>query len=341
MLTPSSVTPLGEKVLTEQEKSRFVRINGQFPTDTCKEALRALNLEKVLFIGSGAVENSWKPIRDLCTDIVAGRCSGLSTYGQHSKYFYNEPYDHFLASLAFQETAYRSHMVGEVENPNLLKSDLWILYSNAIQVREALAAKFCAETSLSLRALDYGKYGIDLDKTLVVTSNWDDSVWTNTAFKHVIYLHGHCAIKNSIVLPTQFITDECALRAYLALRLLNRDAQVNLQIAKPNIDELVKHLKALPGPYYPKTRDLQSELSYAHALFLELITSESLRSIFFWGYGFNLYDAEVNLLLTLASHARNPPREIEILNPDPKVLILASQVLARELKDISYHHPYK
>lgn len=326
-----------ETDLKDGELSRFVRLQNKRPTQKVEEAAKALDFDTIIFIGSGAIANGWKPIAALCQDIIDGKVPAFTSYDKNNVYFYNEPHDHFLTSFAFLETAIRSRIAKGIEDPAFLQGHFWKAYSNAIAGKEVMANLFKNEKTLSLRTLDYTRYGLDLEKTVVVTSNWDDCVWSEKSFKNVIYLHGHCCVQNSLILPTQFITDEFPLKYWLDLRLTSADP--NQPTALKNATEVAKIMRAKPNQF-SKGRDVQLEINHAHDLFRELISGEKLKKIFVWGYGFNLYDAEVNFLLTLAS-LTNPPRTVEILNPDPSVLLKASQVLAREIKDIGYHHPSK
>jgi hypothetical protein len=325
-----------DTLLGENERSRFVRLNGKRPSESVENQIAALDFDTVLFVGSGAVENGWKPIAQICSDIISRQFHGLVDYGPHNSYFYNEPYDHFLTSIAFTETSIRTKLPKILENPNFQNLDSWKMYSNAIATRERLAEQFCKTNDLRLRPLNYEKFQLDLDRTLVVTSNWDDCIWSESAFKNVVYLHGHCKVKNSLVLPTQFVTDEFPLKYWADARLQINNATTS--IVRANIHLMKDALKALPHFIGLGKRDLQLELNYPHDLFREAISNEKLKRIFMWGYGFNLYDAEVNLLLTLASVV-NPLRTVEILNPDPTVLLKAAQILGREISDIAYHHP--
>ncbi len=200
-----------------------------------------------------------------------------------------------------------------------------------------MAEIFRAEKSLQLRSLDQLEHGIDLDRTIVVTSNWDDCVWSDKRFKHLIYLHGHCKIKNSIVLPTQFVTDEYPLKYWIDLQYKNSSYEA--RVALGNVKLISGWLKVIPDLPRGDEQDVQLELSYAHDLLREVISCGKLKRMLIWGYGFNLYDAEVNLLLTLASQMYNP--KIEIINPDPTVLLKAAQVLAVPINNIGYHHPSK
>lgn len=323
------------QILQSNELSRFVRLNGILPFKNAEDTIRDLDFDTILFIGSGAVENGWRPIKNLCSEIIAGQFAGLVNYGKNNSHFYNEPFDHFITSIAFLETVIRSRLARSLEDPHFSSRELFKFFGNAIATREQMAKHFNTESSLNLRKLDQAKYEINFEKTLVVTSNWDNCVWSNVAFKNVIYLHGHCRIKNSLVLPTQFVTDEFPLKYWIDLRL----KQNNSATVMSNANLLIDKLKALPDYVSKGTIDTQQELNYAHDLFREAISKNNLKRLFIWGYGFNLYDAEVNMLLTMASLSCKP--RIEILNPDPAVLIKAAQVLATEINELGYHHPYK
>lgn len=325
-----------DEPLRANERSRFVRIGWVTPSQNVDTIIKDLDFDTILFIGSGAIENSWRPIADLCSEIINGKFGGLTNYKTNNSYYYNEPYDHFLTAIAFTETAIRNNLARLLENPAFSSSHSFKLYGNATATREKLAQFFDKDCSLKLRLFDASKFSINYERTLVVTSNWDNCVWASPDFKNVVYLHGHCKIENSLVLPTQFVTDEFPLKHWIDLRLRAQDP--NVTVVRANATKLVSALKAIPQFANPKNqRDLQLELNYAHDFFRETISSEKCKRLFLWGYGFNLYDAEVNLLLTLCSQMHHP--QVDILNPDPMVLIKAAQVLAREINQLRYHHP--
>lgn len=325
--------------LITNEKSRFVRINGKRPTsDLPKTEIDSLDFETILFIGSGAVDRGWEPIQQLCAEIVSGKFNGIVSYGLNNQYFYNEPYDHFITSIAFVETFVRSqlHKFLPTSPKTFSNNEAIKMLSNALETRNRLANFFQSNSSLTLRNLNSSKYGLDLEKTLVVTSNWDDCVWSHNQYKNVIYLHGHSSIQNSLVLPTQFVTDEYQLQSWVNTHIVLKSNCYNN--IKQNLGPLLPDMKLSLASSGNQALSLLTELSYAHDLFREALNKKFSR-LFIWGYGFNLYDAEINLLLTLASQMHTP--RVDILNPDPTVMLKAAQVLAREINKIFYHHPYK
>lgn len=325
------------KPLEENDLSRFIRIRNQRPTNRVPEDLvESMDYETILFVGSGAIESGWKPIHRLCSEIISGGIPGMVNYGNNNQFYYNEPFDHLITSIAFLETAVRSRFSKLLKLKDFTQSDAFLMYKGALETRERLSNFFRQDSSLELRALDEKKFGFDWNKTLVVTTNWDNCTWAKNEFSNVIYLHGHCSIENSTILPTQFATDETPLKSWIDSQIgLNSQDSATIQ---KNFSSIQPYLKIIPDTL-KKTKhpDLHSELTYVHDVFRSAIANKKLKRVFIWGYGFNLYDAEVNMLLTLASLMHQP--EIEILDTDKKVLIKASQVLARDRNEIVYHCP--
>lgn len=328
-----NIRPISQE--TDEGFSRFLRLSATKLDGNVENVVANLDYDTILVVGSGAIENGWRPISNLCSEIIGNKFAGLVSYGKNNEFFYNEPFDHMLTAIAFTETATRSRFSRSLEWAGFSTSDSLKMFGNAISTRERMGDLFAKDSTLKLRQFDHKRFNIDYRKTLVVTSNWDNCVWSNVNFENVIYLHGHSEIKNSIVLPTQFVTDEHSLKGWI-------DARVQLPgsaVVKKNVDAIKGFLKAIPDYLRNGKLDVQLELNYVHDLFREAIWSKKLKRVFVWGYGFNLYDAEINLMLTLASQSNHP--KVEILNPDPSVLLKAAQVLARRINDVSFHHPMR
>ncbi len=76
-----------DEPLRDDEKSRFVRLDGITPQRAPKDELKGLDFDTMLFVGSGAIDGGWQPIRQLCTEIIDGRFLGLVDYGTNNCYF--------------------------------------------------------------------------------------------------------------------------------------------------------------------------------------------------------------------------------------------------------------
>lgn len=241
------------------------------------------DFDTVFFVGNGAINNGNMPLEAWAKKLN----TESDTFG---KFF--EPHDH-LSTLAIQFRLCRIKS----------KSDDLNLTTQRIKAEKELLGRYfrLAGQDLSLRNLpEHIMHELNNEKTLVVTTNWDSTLWNQT-LENLVQLHGSCARPETMILPTEYLIDFFGSGTPAARNL------------DPSFD------------MSPQTAAFMGQL---HRLVIN--TLEKAKRIYIWGMALNSYDFEVASLFLANKNCRASPGKAWIINPDKQAVLRAGAFLARQ-----------
>ncbi len=256
----------------------------------------------VIFAGNGCVEGGDLPLctvlseeygRKITTDLSASMCAILAQEFKEKKLFTLKDISEIIAN------------VGSIDDYMGSYYEFRSKLANAY--REA-----CEKDQIKLRnseVLEAVLSGQDPRDVGVITTNWDRCFWADQRFPNVIQLHGICDQLDSIVLPSEFATDENLAEVLDSLGFKIEDNKIRQQV-----------YRLFRGDFW---RPLNAALQTA-----EFWLSTADR-IVVWGLALHPYDSEVctalNRLTTFCSGTRQ--KEIIVINPSPEAVALAKILL--------------
>jgi hypothetical protein len=181
-----------------------------------------------------------------------------------------------------------------------------------------LFRKSCLQNEIRLRkseSLEKILAGLMPEEVGVITTNWDTSFWNNEKFPNVIQLHGVCDQPESVVLPSEFVSDETLAEVLDNMGFTIADEKIRTQVQK-----------MFRGNY---ARPLQAALQTAG------FWLSSAHKIVLWGLALHPYDAEVCLVLSRLKNQLAETKEVIVINPDKNVGALAEHLLSGFSNNIS------
>ena len=241
------------------------------------------NYDTVFFVGNGAINNGNRPLEDWAKTLN----ESSNTFG---KYF--EPQDH-LSKLAIQFRLCRATDQSDDINST----------QRIIKTEKELLGRFfrLGAQDLSLRKLpEHMLQELNKHKTLVVTTNWDSTLWNNTP-KNLVQLHGSCMRPDTMVLPTEYLIDFFGCGSSAARNL---------------------------DPSFDMSPQIAAVMGQLHGLVMN--TLEHAQRIFVWGLALNSYDFEVASLFLANQNCKASSKKAWIINPDKQAVLRAGAFLQRE-----------
>lgn len=278
-------------------------------------------LQTVVIIGAGAVENGWEPVRKFCNEYHIERNNRLLPF---SKWVLNEWIDrgcgnNFEMLLAYMgEHARRSRQKvadyflseyiakysGININPeyrNLFERQLEqdkALVKLTSCFRKNLAEYFEQGFSMSLKKIPPEIEKVIYSRsTALITTNWDNILWSweNGAFKRICCLHGRCSSYESIILPTEYWIDELPWERLKEFSRRCSNSKLSFEVEN----------------YIYQNR--YSWLDSAQKLAANWLEKDV--QVLVWGMAFNAYDSELMSVLGQRNQKRDPKR-VKIFNPN-------------------------
>jgi hypothetical protein len=179
--------------------------------------------ETVVIIGNGAVCNevagsdSWAPARR-ALDAHPGEVGG----GEKAELYSELAPDVRLAHKGFFSRITLLSMLRE--NERTLEAAEYGQYIKQLEpslkqledFRRTLAQEYSQAVNgqeIALRELPHEiEVALSPEKTGVITTNWDELIWQDARFSHVLQLHGRAGIGGSLILPTENMIDDDIMR---------------------------------------------------------------------------------------------------------------------------------
>jgi hypothetical protein len=267
--------------------------------------------DTVVIVGNGAVENGGSPLDSLFRELTPhGENEGHPDHFRRNSNSTDKAA--FLAIFSMKNKFARSEFFLQLKRRRLnngmpdWNGDLPGASAVFIGLRRKLADRFrnASESTLRLRLNIKANDYFD-DSCNFVTTNWDNCLWQDESIGNLVQLHGSCRIEDSMILPTEYLTDELFFDP--------------LQIVEES--QLPSWVQGLSPE---KRKDLYSvfrwgtcsTLAHMHDLVSDQL--KSARRVVIWGAAMHTYDAE--LLAQVGTHINEDEiREIVVINTDQSV----------------------
>ncbi len=161
--------------------------------------------------------------------------------------------------------------------------------------------------------------GTNKEELGVVTTNWDKTFWASSNFLNVVQLHGLSDQRESIVLPSEFATDEDLMEILDNYGNALGNEVVRLQVLRMFRDQY--------------RRPLQVALHTAE------FWMNSAQTIVIWGLALHPYDSEVRSLLNAVGKyaSKDIKKRIIVVNPDKNVATLGRALLNKVTGKFEYY----
>ena len=284
--------------------------------------------KKIYIVGSGVIENSYRPIVKTINEnpLVQTPRDGIFNLD-------NNQVIHWLANYLFAFKAARDQFLRETYSGNHKSITFYSgLINGFYEIRESLGGNYIntqKNSEIKLRS-EFKKLfdGIDWTNSALVTTNWDEVIWSDFSYKNVIQLHGRSSFPESMIFPTEFSLDESIIG-------LTRDSFSPTQIQK-SLEYFLqngKSKKDFLDVFQRTIRSTSTELAVrnSHGLFLEWLGNAE--EIVFCGIALNIYDSEVNSFITARQNAV-PFKTVKNYNTDPKTRQIIASMTYKKAEEI-------
>jgi NAD-dependent SIR2 family protein deacetylase len=163
------------------------------------------------------------------------------------------------------------------------------------------------------------------DTVAVITTNWDELLWSESStFLNLVQLHGRASFPESMILPTELTTDDECLRNFDRIKAIKHwmDSGFDQENALQNFSDLL-------------TRgDMLTHLDQAHHTAVHwLSTAEEL---LVWGVNFNVYDAELNTVVSASYDANSPLKKLSVIDIKKAQADLAARMNFFSINDVTF-----
>jgi hypothetical protein len=268
----------------------------------------------VIIIGNGAIERGWDPLLNLCR--VKGKFP-IDLEETQLTYLLEDDSSlaHMLANASFMYRAFRT----EYYRTNILlgsssaATNALINYLNRfLQFREDVATEYL-KSGPTLRDIpQVVRDALKKDDTAIITTNWDLCLWDRpNDFPRLIHLHGAAFNQDSIIFPTEFSPDEMSLISSLSG---TRKASYQGFVSQNAHNFVYTYAR---GWWHRK-------LIEAHSSSIKWL--ESATKVITWGLSCNIYDAELNSVVSTAANSGKPIEKLIVVNTDSKSPLLQSKL---------------
>ncbi|MBF0313344.1 MAG: hypothetical protein HQK52_08005 [Oligoflexia bacterium] len=271
---------------------------------------------KVIIIGNGAIERGSDPLEKTFEDLLPA-----SEDSNHADWYRKNLKDKslFLSLLSFKFRISRLELFRKIEkNGGYSKWDK--IFPQPIrtflELRKKIASNFIdfkEQNKISLRgSLNNGYFN---KNDLFITTNWDSLIWDDEEVSNIIQLHGITNFPESMIMPTELITDDLM---YDFLKICDKDL----------LDSITKGAYSMSESDYRFMEcyrfNFLTELTQAHDLCIEWISRAN--EIVIWGSSLSTYDAE--LLAQISTHTNvDKIDKITIVNPCDTALNKAISII--------------
>ena len=287
----------------KRESNKQAEKNQGQPDSTLIRDTKSAEIDTLVFVGNGAIENGWVPLRKTLDSWLQSDNSVPSIVtnlrGKNSEAF------HHLAILSYKFKIARGlHFVGwaDFKKGNQKKESVSVtdkvglkpVIKTFLNMRKNIADEYKKSAgSLTLRADSEIESLIGSDAHFV-TTNWDQTLWNNSVYnKNIVQLHGQCDYPDSLVFPTELLVEDAAYDFSIF-------SKMEIAALSPSFrDDVVSTFRC----------SYLEPLLAAHSTAAEWL--KKARRIIIWGYSLGDYDADVNALI--ATHARSDYENIELV----------------------------
>ncbi len=264
----------------------------------------------VAFVGNGAIEGGWQPLRAALDHWLNSDNSVLpkvtSLRRQDKEAF------HQLALMSYKFKIARGlyfvnwakHKKGQTQFDSIHtthQKGLSKLVGSFLDLRINIAQLFhTSQTKMKLR-IDPEIAKILGSKAHYITTNWDNTLWQDSSVENLIHLHGRCEHPDSIVFPTELIVEDTAydfsIFTQQELAGLNQNfIKSTISMFRSNFIEALMDAHSLASTWIPKARRLV-----------------------LWGYSLGDYDADINALIGTYAPTDKEGLELVVINTDSSV----------------------
>jgi hypothetical protein len=264
--------------------------NVEFRLGRCMTSFRSFSPPKLILIGAGAINDSWKPLESVFRDAVNISSINFKVFSSNNK---NNEMAAYLGQLVYgchvnsiSKLQLRNDKTADDSQKANIEKEIDRLNSGFHSFINAICYNY-KEAKLKLRKESKVVINEISDDTGVIVLNWDETIWEMTPiFKNLIQIHGRISYPGTIILPMEI-----------------------------GVEKIYFDKEA--GLYQMEREDIDS-LNTAHGIAYDWMCSAE--QIVSWGVGYNIYDAEFHSLLESAfytrSTSRNKPNVLNI-NIDP------------------------
>ena len=252
--------------------------------------------ESVVLVGNGAINNGWKPLREVLDPMIYNDDSENDVVkkikAQNCETF------HQLSIISYRFKLYRAQVLrklieGELNLDELEQKGLDPIVDSFLRLRKDIGDSYTKQwEELSLRTNEKIKNLIG-ENALHITTNWDETLWNEKSVKNVAYLHGRASLPQSIVFPTELLIDDTMFDP----RKLE------------GFNDCSKSFKKILGDIFR----FESIGQLMDTITFSCKALRNARRIIVWGFNLADYDADIN---TFLSTNTNPAQELVVINTD-------------------------
>lgn len=266
-------------------------------------------VKTVVFVGNGAVENGWTPLRQTM-DMYLNKDTGVVAPSLIRLRKRNKETFHQLAILSYKFKIARGMLFfnwSQFKKGDATKDSVQVTQSMGLpqpigtflSLRADIACAYKTQSSnLSLRINTDIEELIGTDAHFV-TTNWDNTIWNHPLYnKNVVYMHGRCDYKDSLVLPTELLVEDAAYDFSIFTK-----AELK-PLGQPFASEVVSAFRCA---------HIRSLLA-AHDV--AIVWLKRANRIVIWGFSLADYDADINALI--ATHTKADVSQLELVVIDPE-----------------------
>lgn len=248
--------------------------------------------DTIVFAGNGCIENGIRPLRRILDRFIIKNSDSALLKSLLSS---DSEASHQLAVMSYtfklNRAVYFNKLMSGVDGREELR-----MMKGFNQFRDALGSEYSATSDLSLR-IDDGIKKVIGRKALVVTTNWDQVLWSHPDVVDLIQLHGRCDWSESLVFPTELIVE---------------DTPYDLNAVMGALNKMPSESRDLIFSSYRWNTSNHLLMMYMHVHRL----LKKVKRIVIWGYSLSDYDADINTLIGTWS-AKN---ELLVINPELSTL---------------------
>lgn len=290
---------------------------------SCSPLLRPT---RVALVGSGAVANTWEPLRTAIRKTID---EGFPDGGVPHWHFPLET----SANMAFWYRMQRIFLFRALKaKSRVSRRDLdWILEIGNFRRRIGEEYNEALQNNLIFLQPELAQVQQRLNpqQDAVITTNWDELLWRANSFcRNIIQLHGIASIPNSIILPTETSVDDQIFA--FDQDFISRLRKISLKMGSTSerIDELLAVF----------TRgEMTRTLEQAHREAVRWF--EAARELVIWGVGLNAYDAELLAVLRAAYGGGvkvSPLEKIIVINTGSERIDLVAHITGFDQRKIEF-----
>lgn len=245
---------------------------------------------KLFIVGNGVIENGDIPLKN-----------ALKTLREHHQHRFNWELLGPIPSLSCISAIGRDlfdHLIlvgkGKLLKPLPEEHLILKLFAYSIESRRVLGKSYSTSKD-RLRIKDscwkvLEELGICDDDSACITTNWDNSLWESSQIKCVAHLHGRCSAPDSMILPTETISE----RVLRGVQI--QEVQEKLLSLFPEDEDLLNEIVRF---YSIPDDSIHVKMCAVETQFRERLSS--VEEVVIIGVRFNDYDHELMSSISLSS----------------------------------------